>query len=90
MKLILLFSFVVRIALAQATLEGNWEGARVAGQSRTRVLLVIAAQAEGRYRGSITNLDAGTGSVLSEVSVSGDSVKFESFAGTLNADRTEI
>jgi uncharacterized protein len=90
MKPLVLFFVLAQAGFAQATLEGNWDAARISGQSKTRLLLTLAAPVEGRYRGSVTNLDAGSANVLAEVSVTGNEVKFESFTGTINTDQTEI
>jgi hypothetical protein len=76
-------------------LEGTWNGTLKGEQTELRLVLTIANRADGA-EGRIVNLDEGGLQLPLKISQSGSSVTLDSiavpatFAGTLNADGTEL
>jgi murein DD-endopeptidase MepM/ murein hydrolase activator NlpD len=97
--LILLATLTVATAFAQTAtpgLEGDWQGALVAGPNSLRVVFHITKSSDGLYLGRIDSLDQGTSIPIDSVQLTGDNVRVAvpaaraTFEGTLSVDKSTI
>jgi hypothetical protein len=76
--------------------EGTWRGTLIAGTTSLRLVLRISKAPDGLLTGALDSLDQGSTIPVDSVTQSGDAVRVVMaavgavFAGTLNANRTEL
>lgn len=60
-----------------AQLEGSWEATLIYGQVKSSLVLIIEPRTSGVYRGTLTDLDDGSGQVIKSISRDGDRVHLD-------------
>ncbi len=83
-------------AKADNDLAGTWKGELGAGAAKLHIVLTITKAADGAFSGQLNSVDQGAVIPMQNVTLKGDSIRFEVkdvggvYEGTLNAARTEF
>src|ERR1700683_3054217 len=83
-------------ASAAKSLEGKWGGALGSGEAKLHVIVTISKNSSGEYSGSLNSVDQGVTIPMNNITLQGDSVRFELksvggvYQGTLSKDGGEI
>jgi len=83
-------------ASSAKSLDGKWEGALGSDRTQLHIVITISKTSAGEYAGSLNSVDQGATLPLNNITLEGDTVRFELkalggvYQGTLSQDGAEI